>query len=92
MIVPGGSIRITADGVIKASNGQLVAILLQGGSANSTLILYDNASAASGTVVASIAALTNDSVAFCPTASLPFVNGLYADISGTGAAATIVYL
>jgi len=67
--------------------------LLTPGSALSTITLYDNASAASGTVLAKLTAVANGaSVQFSPAAPYVFTNGCYADIDGTGANATVVVI
>lgn len=92
-IGPASHANVTADGAIKTKSGQLVSVLLSSGGAAATLILYDNASAASGTVLATIKTATNnDSNQWSPAVPYVFANGIYADISGTGASATVVYL
>lgn len=92
MPLPASHADVAADGIVKASPGSLVAVLLAGGSANSSITLYDNASAASGTVLATINALANDSVVWSPAIPYVAANGIYADITGTGANATVIYL
>lgn len=83
---------VTADGIVKAANGALCAVLLTAGdAAAASIVLYDNASAASGTVLATIKAATGTSVQWTPAASYVFTNGIYADITGAGAAAYVVY-
>jgi len=83
---------VTEDGAVKSGTGDLVGVLLTAGSAAATLILYDNASEASGTVLASLKAGANTIASWTPVLPYPFANGCYADIGGTGAEATVVYL
>jgi hypothetical protein len=82
---------VSADGAVLARPGQLIAVLLAAGSANATLILYDNPAAASGTVLCKLAALANDSVSFTPPVGISAGGGIFADIEGTGANATVLY-
>lgn len=80
--------EITADGAVKSTSGGLVSVLLTAGdSAAATLVLYDN-SAASGTVVATLKAAQATSVQWSPSSPVAF-SLLYADITGTGAAAYV---
>lgn len=84
---------ITADGAVKAGPGSVAAVLLTAGdSAAATLVLYDNAAAASGTVLVSLKAAQGTSVAWTPAVAYVFASGCYADIGGSGAAVTVVYL
>lgn len=83
---------VSADGVVNNRTGQLVAVLLTAGSDAAQIILYDNASAASGTVLANLKALTGESATFCPAVPINCRAGIYADISGTLANATVVYI
>ena len=84
---------VTSDSAVKAANGQLVAVSLTAGdAAAATLILYDNASAASGTVLVSLKAAQGETVSFTPVYPYSAANGIYADIGGSGAAATVVYI
>ena len=90
---PASHVDIAGDGVVKASSGQLVAVALTPAAALSTLILYNNPSAASGTVLIKLQAVANGgSVVFEPAVPYVFANGCYADIDGAGANATVVYL
>jgi len=85
-------VDVAGDKIVKAANGALVGVVLSAGSANATLILYDNASAASGTVLCKLTALANSSVQFTPSQPYVASAGIYADIGGTGANATVVFL
>ncbi len=85
------SLEITSDGVIKDSPGSLHGLLLTAGAANATIVLYDNPSAASGNIVATLKAVQNDSN-YYPAPGVVFANGLYADITGADAAAYVHYM
>ena len=84
-LIPG---RIAATGQMlpAARAGVLHTVVLVGGSANATLTIYDNATTASGTVVAQLAALANDSRSI-NLDRVAFSNGLWGVLAGTGAAA-----
>lgn len=83
---------VTADGVVKASTGLLCSVLLTAGDgAAASIVLYDNASAASGAILATLKAAQGTTAQWSPGAAYPCANGIYADITGTGAAAYVVY-
>lgn len=89
---PAAHAAVTADGIVKAKNGVLYSVLLTAGDAAAgSVILYDNASAASGTILATLKAATGTSVQWSPECGYVFANGIYADIGGLGAAAYVVY-
>ncbi len=94
MTMPGPAthLNFTADSVVKAAPGQLVACVLTGGSGAATLTLYDHASSATGTVLVVIKAPINTSFAWTPPTSYVAALGIFADIAGTGADATVVFL
>lgn len=78
----------SADAAICAGPCVLVGIVLLTTTAASSVVLYDNASAASGRVVAKIqdeagTALRSNSQ--FPMSPVNCLNGIYADVSGTGA-------
>lgn len=56
----GGAVSIpagtTANTVVKASTGRLARVLLQAANATNQILIYDNATSASGTVIGLIAA------------------------------------
>ena len=82
----------TADGAIKAAGGLLHGILLCPDGTNAvTAILYDNATAASGTILARVITpgTASDLTSFYP--ALPFSNGLYLDIGGVGSPRAYIY-
>ena len=89
---PAQHADVSGDGIVKASAGQVVAVHLTAAATTATLILYDNASAASGTVLAQLSAPTLETVSFCPAIPYVATAGIYADITGTGANATVVFL
>ena len=90
---PASHADISGDGVVKAASGAIVAVILTPAAALSSLILYHNPSAATGTVLLKLHAVANGaSVAFEPAIPYVFATGCYADIGGTGANATVVYL
>lgn len=87
--------RKTADAAIAARPCLLKSVILEGDGTNAaTVILYDNASAASGTVLAklllSAVGTATDKVpmyaAFESKDGIECNNGIYADVTGTGAA------
>jgi hypothetical protein len=72
----------------------LGAKALGDGTNAATVIIYDNASAASGTVVGKSvvdAGLTEGSDLVCPEGGVYCQNGLYLDIGGTGAEAIVYF-
>lgn len=87
----------TADGAIMTAAGSynrcLCGVELVPGSANSTLILYDNASAASGNELAKVLAYVSDMPGGWPPVGgcAEVNNGIYADVTGTGAAYIVWY-
>ncbi|MBK8184270.1 MAG: hypothetical protein IPK63_15885 [Candidatus Competibacteraceae bacterium] len=89
---PAAHAAVTADGVVKAKNGVLYSVLLTAGDAAAgSIILYDNASAASGTILATLKAAQGTTVQWSPGCGYVFTNGIYADIGGASAAAYVVY-
>lgn len=89
---PANYVAVTADAIVRAGNGRIASVVLTPAAAVATLILYDNASAASGNKILTLQAAANGgSVVFTPPDSVIFTAGCYADIGGTDAAA-YVYL
>jgi len=80
------AINQTASGTAVSGAGILAGVVLAGGSATATLTVYDNTTG-SGTVLVKVAAMANDTV----TVNVPvsFSNGVYLDIAGLGASATV---
>jgi len=86
------AVCISGDKKLKSSAGVVYAVVLAAGSAaDATLILYDN-TAAGGERELYLAAAQKTSISFCPSnVGIKFNTGIYADISGAGAYATIIY-
>lgn len=83
----------TSDGVITAKSGYITGVRLLYGSAAGTLIIYDNASAASGNKIVSLKVSSTVVVADCLFPfPIQFFNGLYADVGGTGSEYTIEFI
>lgn len=81
----------TATGTITTGPGVLYEAHLAGGSANSTVTLYDNTSAA-GTIICRLAApLNGPGDRFAPEGGVAFSKGLHAVIGGTGATLDVAY-
>lgn len=82
----------SADAAIVTQSGVLYGVTLMPGSSDSSVVLYDNASAASGVVLAKVTCLANtksDAVIF--NQPIAFNNGVYADVTGTSAAYIVYY-
>lgn len=82
--------ELAASAVVAARPARLCAVTLTPAAANSTLIIYDNASAASGTILMEMTVLAS---AKSETISLNFspeaLKGLYASLSGASAKAVV---
>ena len=87
--------RKTADGAILATGGYLHGLILENDGTNaSSVILYDNKSAASGTILAKIMLPATSTVLTLPVIfnnPISALNGIYADVTGTGCAVTVFY-
>lgn len=88
-MITGQGHAITADGQVVTGNGRMSAVLVTAAAATASVILYDN-TAASGTVLASLSAVANTSAQFSLPHGMVFSTGVYADITGAGAAAYVV--
>ncbi len=84
---------LSADGVVMNQPGKLTAVTISADGTNAaTVLLYDNASAASGNLLAKVvvdAGLTYE--ALCFDAPIDALNGIYLDITGTGAECIVYY-
>lgn len=82
-----------ADAAISAGRNRINAITLLGDGTNAaSLIIYDNASAASGTVLAKITQLATARLTHIIFENPVFAeNGIYADVTGTGAEYIVYY-
>lgn len=74
------SVEVTADAAVVASGpGRLVGVTLNH-TATTTIVLYDSASAATGTKLAQIRCNANDQAAvWFGDEGIEFANGIYAD-------------
>src|ERR1044072_2004286 len=86
--------RKTADAAIMAQGGYLHGVILENDGTNAcSVILYDSASAA-GTVLAKVLLPASSTVLSLPvifTHPVTCNTGIYADVTGTGAAYTVYY-
>jgi hypothetical protein len=87
MSIPLTPKPLTADAVVSAVPCFLSAVLLTAGSDTATIILYDNATTTSGTIVAKLSATANTTASFTPNNPVNCKVGLYADVGGTAMAA-----
>jgi hypothetical protein len=87
-----GHAAVSADALVKTGPGAVVGVVLTAADAvDGSLILYDGLSA-TGTVLLTLKAAKLTSASFTPVAPWPFSVGCYADITGTGVTATVIYL
>lgn len=84
-------VHVTSDVAVKSASGQLVGVVLTAAAATATLTLYDN-TAGSGIVLVTLSAVANTSVTWQPPLCYVASKGIYADIDGSGASATVVFL
>lgn len=81
--------RKTADAAIAARPCLLKSVILEGDGTNAcNVTLYDNASAASGTVLAKVLLQASGPtcIVFDSAGGVEASNGIFADVTGTGAA------
>lgn len=86
--------RKTADAAIVTRPTRLVSVILEGDGTNAASVtLYDNASAASGTVLAKVLLQASGPMytQFMIPEGVECSNGIYADVAGTGAAYIVHY-
>lgn len=82
----------TADAAVCNAPAKIHGVILNPGSAASTLVLYDNASAASGNAVVKLVAAANtSSVTLTLDCPIGCSNGIYADVEGTSASYVVIY-
>ena len=84
----------TADAAIMAAPGYITAVyIITDGSTNAKVILYDNASAASGTVMLEMTVVASDNYGGRSWVfPAEFFNGIYVDVSGSGASYIVEYI
>lgn len=90
MQTPVQQTAVTSDVAVNSAPGALCGVVLTAGSDLATLILYDN-TAASGTILVTLKAAANTTVAWEAQSPRAVSKGIYADISGTGPAAYVGY-
>lgn len=85
---------LAASGVVLAEDGLLTSLqVFTDGTNAATVTIYDNPTAASGTILSKISvpgATLYDS--FVPTISIDATTGIYASIAGTGASMIVHYM
>jgi hypothetical protein len=86
---PASKIAITATGAVKASAGKYYGYIVTTALSAAAVTIYDNASAASGTVIDVIPASTAAGTRGVLAAPVPCTNGMYANVAGTG---TVLFL
>lgn len=83
---------LSASAAVAARPAIVQSVTVVPAAADATVVLYDNASAASGTVLAKVFALANGaSVSIAFNHPIQASNGIYLDISGASAAAIVTY-
>lgn len=94
----GGSrpdcVLVESDALLKTGRGKLAGLLVVGGSAVTSIVLYDN-TVGSGTVVFQGSAAINTIsplVSFADFQGKDFETGLYADITTTGGRVYVWYI
>jgi hypothetical protein len=84
---------LTSDTAVMPKAGILVAlVVITDGTNNATAIVYDNASTASGTVLAKVVVTGSDNMGGELKINAIARNGLFLDISGTGAEAIVRFI
>lgn len=86
---PASKIALTATGAVKASAGKYYGYIVTTALSAAAVTIYDNASAASGTVIDVIPASTAAGTRGVLAAPVPCTAGMYANVAGTG---TILFL
>ena len=76
------AVPLTATGVVKSGPGRLLKISVTTALSAAAITIYDNASAAAGTVLFVIPASAAAGSVY--DVNLPAVNGIYASFGGTG--------
>ena len=84
------AVTLAASAAVKSGPGVLVAVICKGGSATTTVTVYDN-TAASGDKLAELVCAANTSAVFAPAVPVSAARGLYCAISGAGGGATVAY-
>lgn len=87
--MPSAYKNLTASGVVKGRNGVLKGATVSA-SSSGTLTVYDNASAASGTIILGPVSLIAGQVIHLYD-GIRVSNGIYAAIGGTSATVNVLY-
>lgn len=84
---------LTADTAVTARPARLHSVQVLADATNAaTVVIYDNASAASGTAICKVIVKATDTYAsFLSMEGVVCNNGIYVDVSGTGAAFIVHY-
>jgi hypothetical protein len=86
---------LAADTAVMTRAGRLLGVQLQGDGTNAcNVVLYDNASAASGKVLCQLFLIASNARfvdATLPPEGIVCNNGIYADVTGTGAKFIVYY-
>lgn len=85
------SVTLAASAAVRAGPGALLAVLVTAGADAAAVTIYDNATAGSGTVLAMVKAAAGASAAWTPFGGQAAAHGIYATITGTSPAITVVY-
>ena len=84
---------LTESGVIIADDSQLRGfVLLTDGTNDATIVIYDNASAASGKILFKAKVTGSENFGGIVNLKVKAVNGIYASITGTGAEFIVFYV
>jgi len=84
---------VTSDSAIITESGVLVAIIVfTDGVNDATVVVYDNDSAASGTVLGKVIVKGADNMGGELKINARVTNGIFVDVSGTGAEVLIRYI
>lgn len=75
---------VTADAVVQSHSGYYYGYIVTVAMSAAVSTIYDNASAASGTVIGSVAASAAVGTTQLFSHRVPVTNGIYVDIGGTG--------
>ena len=86
---PASKSALTGTAAVKASAGKYYGYIVTTALSAAAITIYDNASAASGTVIDVIPASTGAGTRGVLSAPVPCTNGVYASFAGTG---TVLFL
>lgn len=82
---------LSADAAVATKSAKIHSVILIGGSDAATVTVYDNPSAASGTVLVKLACAAGASEVYHAPVGIVVNNGIYVDVSGTGVGAVVHY-